>query len=67
MTKSYSWIYWTCDKRNCGRDNHRQLEKGMTVVSDYCEHCGQYIREPITISIDYLTGASTSKNDIKKF
>jgi hypothetical protein len=40
-------VFYTCDKRNCGKYNYRTLGKKETIVTDICTHCGQLIHEPV--------------------
>lgn len=47
------WVYWDCDKRDCGKENFRTIERGTTITDDKCDHCSRFIYEPRWFEIDH--------------
>jgi hypothetical protein len=51
------WVYWECDKRDCLKQNHRQIGLHDIIMSDVCDHCDKHIHEPIVLEMQ-LSGDS---------
>lgn len=63
----YVYLFWACDKRNCGKLNHRMFSGFYHIINDdNCDECGKHIHEPILVEYDPYYNIET-RNATRQF